>query len=213
MCYPDPRQIFPISGTRQFCLLKNAVTNPNIIVGDYTYYEDPDDIRNFQRHVIYQLDSTKRRLIIGNFCQIASEVKFLMDGMDHRQKGFSNFPFEFLEGELENNPNNHTGRKDTIIGNDVWIGTGAIFMPGVEVADGAIIKPYSVVSSNVAPYTVVIGNPAYSIEQRFDTETINFLLRIQWWYWPIMKIAKNAKAITEGNMLQLHAELKNNQYV
>ena len=92
-------------------------------------------------------------------------------------------------------PENWPDKGDTIIGNDVWIGYGATLMPGVKVGDGAIIAAKSVVTRSVSPYSVVGGNPAKEIRQRFDEATIQALLEIQWWNWDIEIISKNLPAI------------------
>ena len=79
---------------------------------------------------------------------------------------------------------------DTIIGNDVWIGYKAAILPGVTIGDGVIIGAYSVVTTDIEPYSIVGGNPARLIRMRFDTETINELLGLAWWNWPIEKITQ-----------------------
>lgn len=94
-------------------------------------------------------------------------------------------------------------KKDTMIGNDVWIGYDATIMPGVTIGDGAIIGTRAVVTKDVAPYEIVGGNPAQLIRKRFDDETIDFLLLLQWWSWPIKKIRENVLAIMNGDKAAL----------
>ena len=95
----------------------------------------------------------------------------------------STFPFYTLEGwDMEPPKESDLPLKgDTVIGNDVWIGQNAVILPGVHVGDGAIIGANSVVGSNVAPYTIVAGNPAKLLRKRFDDELIDLLLRFRWW--------------------------------
>jgi virginiamycin A acetyltransferase len=179
------------------------MTNPQIIVGDYTYYDDPDSVYNFEKNVLYLFDFIKDRLIIGKFCQIATGVQFIMNGANHSMDGVSTYPFKVFGkswGRVSLNPANKGG---TIIGNDVWIGKGAHFMPGVTVGDGAIIGTNSLVIKDVAPYTIVGGNPADLIRKRFDDETTSFLLRLKWWDWPVEKISQHVESLSKGDIVAL----------
>jgi virginiamycin A acetyltransferase len=91
------------------------------------------------------------------------------------------------------------GKKgDTTIGNDVWIGMEATIMPGVSIGDGAIISARSVVTKDVEPYAIVGGNPAKPIKKRYNDDTIDILLEIKWWNWPIKEIETSLELIT-GN--------------
>jgi virginiamycin A acetyltransferase len=100
-------------------------------------------------------------------------------------------------------PGSWPNKGDTVIGNDVWIGHGATFLPGVQVGDGAIIAAEAVVTADVAPYAVVGGNPAKLLRKRFSDETIAELLRLRWWDWPIETITKKVKAICGGDVAAL----------
>jgi virginiamycin A acetyltransferase len=70
--YPDPNALYPIRGVTRTCFLKNIITKPQIMVGDYTYYDDPEDVYNFEKNVLYLFDFSEDKLIIGKFCQIAT---------------------------------------------------------------------------------------------------------------------------------------------
>ncbi len=94
--YPDPNTLYPLKGTSRTCFLKNIITNPQIIVGDYTYYDDPVDIYNFERNVLYLFDFIQDKLIIGKFCQIAAGVRFIMNGANHAMDGISTYPFKIF---------------------------------------------------------------------------------------------------------------------
>lgn len=193
---PSPDTKYPIDGQTRLVYLKTIVTNPNIIVGDYTYYDDFEHPENFERNVLYHFDFIGDKLIIGKFCSIASDVKFIMNGGNHRTDWFTNYPFPiFGNGWEAAMPDEWPNKGDTVIGNDVWIGYGATLMPGVQVGDGAIIASQSVVTKSVAPYSIVGGNPANEIRKRFDDETIQTLLEIRWWDWDIEKITRNLNAI------------------
>jgi virginiamycin A acetyltransferase len=196
----EPNKKFPLEKTQRLCFLKNIIASPNIIVGDYTYYDDPDNVENFVKNVLYHFDFIGDKLIIGKFCQIATGVRFIMNGGNHAIKGFSTFPFAAFGNEWSDIPLEPQSKGDTIVGNDVWIGNSATIMPGIKIGDGAIIATNAVVTKNVDPFTIVGGNPATLIRKRFDEETIQTLLKIQWWNWGIEKITKNAKDIATGNV-------------
>ncbi|MBR1486546.1 MAG: CatB-related O-acetyltransferase [Synergistaceae bacterium] len=183
---PDPNKIFPLEGVNNLINVKPTVKNPNIIVGDFTYFADVD----FEKHVTHHYDFIGDKLIIGKFCQIASGVNFIMNGANHQMNAVSTFPFYIFEGwEQEAPPLSEMPLKgDTIIENDVWIGQNSTIMPGVHIYDGAIIGLNSVVASDVPPYTIVAGNPAKEIRKRFDDELINLMLKFQWWNLSIEEI-------------------------
>lgn len=193
---PSPDTRNPITGQTRLVYLKTIITNSNIIVGDYTYYDDFENPENFERNVLYHFDFIGDKLIIGKFCSIASDVKFIMNGGNHRTDWLTNYPFPvFGNGWETAMPDEWPDKGNTVIGNDVWIGYGATLMPGVQVGDGAIIAAQSVVTKSVAPYAVVGGNPAEEIRKRFDDETVQALVDSRWWDWDIEKITHNLKAI------------------
>jgi virginiamycin A acetyltransferase len=205
MMHPDPNTIYPIEGVTRTCYLKNIIASPQIIVGDYTYYDDPVDIYNFERNVLYLFEFMGDKLIIGKFCQIATGVRFIMNGGNHAMDGVSVYPFKVMGKSWATAPVNATSKGDTVIGNDVWIGNGVTFMQGITVGDGAIIGTNSLVTKNVEPYTIVGGNPAKPIRKRFDDETIAFLLQLAWWNWPIEKITEHLDAIINADFETLKA--------
>ncbi|MFK7810812.1 MAG: CatB-related O-acetyltransferase [Saprospiraceae bacterium] len=199
---PDKDQVYPLPKYNRLCFLKNIIKSPNIIVGDYTYYDDFEDVRNFEKNVKYHFEFTGDKLTIGKFCMIASGVTFIMNGANHLTEAISAYPFSiFGEGwsdamEGKSFPN----KGDTTIGNDVWIGYNATIMAGVTIGDGAIIASNSTVTKDVAPYTIVGGNPAKLIRQRFSETEITRLLELRWWDWPLEKITKNVKLLTNNSV-------------
>ncbi|WMN11034.1 CatB-related O-acetyltransferase [Marivirga salinae] len=203
MTGPDKHSKFPLENYDKLCFLKNIIKNPNIIVGDYTYYDDFENVENFEKNVKYHFDFSGDKLIIGKFCMIASGVKFIMNGANHLTDSISTFPFAIFgngwEKAMEGKTYPHKG--DLVIGNDVWIGHNATIMAGVNIGDGAIIATNATVVKDVAPYTVVGGNPATEIKKRFPQETIEKLLKLQWWNWDIEKITKNVQHLT-GNSIE-----------
>lgn len=176
---PNPNTIHPIVGYEKEIYVKPTLTNPNIIVGDFTYIADTD----FESHVTHFYPWSKDKLIIGKFCQIAEGVEFMMNDANHQMSAVSTFPFYTLEGWDMEPPkaDDMPFKGNTVIGNDVWIGQNATILPGVHIGDGAIIGANSVVGSNVDPYTIVVGNPAKSVQKRFDDELISLMLEWKWW--------------------------------
>ena len=84
MTGPDPNSIYPNENIRQVVYIKNVISRPNILVGDYTYYDDIDGAEKFEEHVTHHYDFLGDRLIIGKFCAIARGIEFIMNGANHR---------------------------------------------------------------------------------------------------------------------------------
>lgn len=203
---PSPKNKHPMEDFPQVCYIKNTIDNPNIIVGDYTYYDDPVDSENFERNVLYHFPFIGDKLIIGKFCAIARDVKFIMNGANHKISGISTYPFQiFGNGWAKVMPDmkDLPYKGDTVIGNDVWIGFDSLIMPGVNIGNGTIISSRSVVVSDVEPYTIVGGNPARQIRARFEPDQIDLLNKISWWNWSIEKITEHLDVIVSGDIDKL----------
>jgi virginiamycin A acetyltransferase len=203
MTGPDPNNKHPMAGFPQVCFIRNTVANPNIIVGEYTYYDDPNDSEGFERNVLYHFPFIGDKLIIGKFCAIARDVRFIMNGANHKLSGISTYPFQIFGNGWEKvmpKPGDLPYKGDTIIGNDVWIGYESLIMPGVKIGNGAIVSSRSVVVSDVPPYTIVGGNPAKAIRQRFDAEIVAQLESLAWWDWPIETITRHLEVIVSGDI-------------
>lgn len=203
MDIPDKITPFPLLGYNRLCFLKNIIKSPNILVGDYTYYDDFEDVANFEKNVKYHFDFIGDKLIIGKFCMIASHVTFIMNGANHLSKSISSYPFAIFGKAWHHamDGKSYPTKGDTVIGNDVWIGYNATIMPGITIGDGAIIASNSTVTKAVEPYTIVGGNPAKVVRKRFTEQQIESLLSLKWWDWPIEKITKNVHRLT-GNDLE-----------
>ena len=204
---PNPDTIHPISGYDKEIYVKPTIKNPNIIVGDFTYIADSE----FENHVSHHYEWNGDRLIIGKFCQIASGVEFIMNGANHQMNAVSTFPFYTLEGWNMNPPSmdDLPLKGDTVIGNDVWIGQNAVILPGVHIGDGAIIGANSVVGKTVAPYSIVVGNPAREIRKRFDDELIDLLLQFKWWDKTVEEIDGLIPILTCSDLEKSKVEIKN----
>ncbi len=209
MPLPDPKMRHPIilpdgsphAGTVQ---LAHAVENPNFIVGDYTYASDFDPPRDWGSHLApYLFAGAREQLKIGRFCQIAHGVKFITASANHAQEGLSCYPFQVFD------PAQMAGfqpdTRDTVIGNDVWIGYGALILPGARIGDGAIIGAGAVVRGTVPPYAIMTGNPATIARHRFPKPQIARLLALKWWDWPAELILRAEPAITSGDLDMLEA--------
>ncbi|MFO0875994.1 MAG: Vat family streptogramin A O-acetyltransferase [Gemmataceae bacterium] len=200
---PDPRQKHPMASFPQVCYIRNTVQNPNIVVGEYTYYDDPDDSENFERNVLYHFPFVGDRLILGRYCAIARGVRFIMNGANHLMSGFSTYPFYIFGGGWEEampGESDFPHKGDTIVGNDVWLGYQTVVMPGVTIGDGAIVAACSVVTRDVPPYGIVGGNPAQLIRRRFPDAVIDELLQIRWWDWDVEKVTRNVRHIMGADL-------------
>jgi virginiamycin A acetyltransferase len=203
---PDPMQLHPIEGQKRVVFLKPLVKDPKIEVGEYSYYDDPDDPLAFEREA-FLYGYGPERLIIGRFCAIASGVRFLMSGGNHADLGPSTFPFGIFGGIWADTTidlvMSAPSRGDTVVGHDVWLGYQALVMPGVNIGHGAVVAAASVVTSDVPPYAIVGGNPARVLRMRFDEEEVKRLLRAAWWDWPVELITEHARTIMAGQPSEL----------
>ena len=202
-------KMYPRANDSQTIYLNTVIKNPNIVIGDYTIYNDfIDDPTLFEKNnVLYHYPINKDRLIIGKFCSIACGAKFIFNSANHTLRSLSNytFPLFYEEWGLEKAhvTDAWDNKGDIVIGNDVWIGYEAVIMAGVHIGDGAVIGTRAVVTKDVAPYTIVGGVPAKKIRKRFDEEIIAELLKLQWWDWPVDKIREAIPYIENGDIQKL----------
>jgi virginiamycin A acetyltransferase len=206
---PDPMGLYPLKDDKKLVFLKPFIKATNIFVGDYTYFDDrrygPDKFEEY--NVLYNYDFSKVKLIIGKFCAIAAETRFIMTG-DHKLDAISTYPFPIFGNGWETAFNIYDlpVKGDIIVGNDVWFGYDSLIKNGVKIGNGAIIATRSVVVKDVPAYSIVAGNPAKVVKMRFDDKTIQRLEQIAWWNWDIEKINKNLKLICHLNVDQLELE-------
>lgn len=207
---PNPALKHPIQMQTRVGFLKPLIEAPNIEIGDYTYYDDPDGPDRFaEKCVLHHYPFIGDKLIIGKFCAIAEGARFIMNGANHMLSGFSTYPFNIFghgwEQGFDTNGWRGQLRGDTVVRNDVWIGMEAVILPGVNIGDGSIVAARSIVSHDVPPYAVVAGNPAKVVKMRFDAATVRRLLAIAWWDWPADKITRNLDAIRGSDIARLEA--------
>lgn len=203
---PNPNAIYPNKNIKSVCFIKNTISNPNIQVGDYTYYADKNGCKNFEKHVTHHYDFIGDKLIIGKFCAIASGVEFIMNGANHRINSITTYPFSIMGNGWEkktSNLENLPYKGDTIVGNDVWIGQNVTILPGIKIGDGAIIAANSVVTKDVPAYHLVGGNPSKIIRKRFEDSLIDYLLKLKWWDWSKEKIFLNIDILCSANLEQI----------
>lgn len=209
---PDPNAIFPNEyGTT--CFIRNVIKAPNISVGEYTYYDSEDHPELFeQTNVLFNYHFFGDKLIIGKFCQIAHGTTFIMGAANHRLGSATTYPFNVMGGvwreistpHIEELP--HKG--DTVIGNDVWLGRNCTILPGVKIGNGAIVAACSVVTKDVAPYTVVGGNPARFLKKRFDDGTAALLEELRWWDLPPEELTEIIPVLCDTDMKRAAEKLR-----
>ncbi len=204
MPLPDPKTAFPITlpnGSKHAgtVLLSEVIEHPKFEVGDFTYASDfspPDD---WASHLApYLFPFSAETLHIGKFCQIAHGVRFITASANHAMDGLSCYPFPVFGHSVQEGYQPDT--RNTVVGHDVWLGYGAMVLPGAEIGHGAIIGAGAVVRGTVPPYGIVTGNPGTVVKKRFDDATIAALLNIAWWDWPKDKIERAIPAIMAGDI-------------
>ncbi len=198
MLGPDPESLHPIIGYTKLVFLKKFIKASNIFIGEYTYFDDcrygPDQFEEY--NVLYNYDFSKVKLVIGKFCAIAAETRFIMTG-DHKLDAISTYPFPVFKQGWEHAYNvcDLPVKGDIVVGNDVWFGYDSLVKNGVTIGNGAIIATRAVVVKDVPAYSIVAGNPAKVVKMRFDDKTIERLQKIAWWDWDIEKITRNLNLI------------------
>ena len=185
-----------LKASRCVAYARDILVGDDFEIGEYSYCNT--------KPVVYRYPG--RKLKIGKFCSIAPEVTIWL-GENHRMDRVTTYPFpDYIDAWPEaacSKGKELTSKGDVVIGNDVWIGYRAIILSGVRIGDGAIIGAGSVVTRDVEAYSIAAGNPARLIRKRFDEETINKLLQIRWWDWPVEKIRTNMKIILSNDISEI----------
>jgi len=187
-------------------LLNETVNHPNIEIGVFSYYSGYHHQHDFVECARYLHDKRNDvdKLIIGSYCSIGSGAVFMMAGnQGHNKEWLSTYPFFFQANIFKDAKNGFKKAGNTVIENDVWIGSEAMIMPGIKIGNGAIIAARAVVVKDVAPYTVVGGNPATLIKSRFEKEEIEQLLKMKWWNWSEDKIKECMPLICSSEISKL----------
>lgn len=148
-----------------------------IKVGKYTYGTDNLRIKSWGQSIDIE---------IGSFCSIAGNITIYVGGT-HNTNWVTTFPFGHIHQEIFNKfdgVGHPKEAKNLIIGNDVWIGADSSILSGITIGDGAAIAANSHVVKSIPPYTIVGGNPAKYVAQRFDYSIVQKLLQLKWWNLP-----------------------------
>lgn len=127
-------------------------------------------------------------LHIGAFCSLSDGITILLGG-NHTHHWMTTFPLAFAFPQLLRSTAPGLSKGDIKIGHDVWVGHGATILSGVTIGHGAVIGTKAVVAKDVAPYAIVVGNPAREVRKRFSDPIITLLLELAWWDLPDEKIA------------------------
>ena len=208
--FPAPDTALPVplpDGSRHpgTVFLAAVIDHPRMSIGNYSYastFDPPEDWA--ERLAPHLYDFSPERLVIGSFCQIAHRAVFITASANHRYDGFSSFPFAiFGGGPVEGRASMPGPGPDTVVGHDVWIGQQAIVLPGARIGNGVIVGSGSVVRGDVPDYSIVAGNPAQVVRQRFDEETVDRLNELAWWTWPVETILEHEDEICGADLAAL----------
>lgn len=201
---PNPNELFPLVGNKDLQFIKNSLNRSNVTIGEYSYYSAKAG-ESFADCIQHHYEFLGDQLIIGKFNSFGSGLAIIMNGANHRMTG-STYPFnifgkgwETVTPSLDELPL----KGDTMIGNDIWIGMNVTIMPGIRIGNGAIVAASSVVTKDVPGYTIVGGNPATLIKQRFSDEEIKGWESLAWWNWPIEEITEHLGLLAHGDLLSL----------
>ena len=173
----------------------------NVSFGEYTY-GNPS---------VIQWDE-KTKLDVGKFCSIASDVKIILGG-NHRSDWTTTYPFNNLPDhfpELAHIPGAILSKGNINIGNDVWLASSCVILSGVTIGNGAVVGANSVVSRNIGPYEIHVGNPATFVRNRFSESHIIMLNEMEWWNWDIDVIVNEGDLLCSSKIDELYDFFKKN---
>ena len=205
--FPDPLDRLParapdgtpIAGT---VFLNQVIDQPGVEIGAYTYASDFDPPEDWlARLAPYQFPFSKGTLRIGKFCQIAHGVRFITAGANHAMDGLTSFPFPIFDPATIMGYQPDT--RDTVVGNDVWIGMNALICPGARIGNGVVVGAGSVVRGTVPDYAIVAGNPATILRMRLPAADIARMQALAWWDWPSDRIAAARPLLMSGDISAL----------
>jgi len=199
----------PFKTYRNSYNIRDVVQNRHITAGKHSYYAGFAHGVHFEENVLYLDDIDHEKyapgeidgLIIGNYCSIASGSKFMLCGTQgHNYNFIATHPLDCFD---KDNYPGHRWKGNTVISNDVWIGYESLVMPGVHIADGAVVAARSVVTKNIGAFEIWGGNPAQFIKKRFTDDEIEKLLQIKWWDWDDEKVGQNINLLRSSDIQAL----------
>lgn len=206
----------PFKHYRESVSIKDNIKSKHVIAGEGSYYAGYYHGKSFEECVLYldaiddKIDPNELdKLVIGKYCSIASSgAQFMMCGTQghnydwiavHPLVGIDNVGFP-----------GHKWKGDTVIGNDVWLGFESLIMPGIKIADGAVIAARAVVTKDIGPYEIWGGNPAQFIKKRLSDLDIEKILEIKWWNWDKEKLKRNVSYLRSNDVDALCKKYKAN---
>lgn len=165
----DGASLDQTSSLGRYCVLFNNVALIESSLGSYSYIQSESKIINTE---------------IGSFCSIAGNVVIGLAG--HPMHMVSTSPVFYdcsqpLPKFLVDKILFSAGQPRTVIGSDVWIGQGVMIKAGVSIGVGAVIGAASVVTKDIPPYSIAVGNPCRVIKQRFPRRIVDSLIATRWW--------------------------------
>ena len=178
---PEPR-IHPTAELKSCRLGRYAAIGERVVLrevslGDFSYFE---------RHAeaIYT--------VIGKFCSIAANTR--INALEHPIERVTAHKLTYRPNEyfrylgVDSAFRDRRRAKRVNIGHDVWIGHGAVVMPGISIGNGAVIGANAVVTRDVVAYEIVAGAPSRKLRMRFPPEIAERLQRLAWWEWPVERL-------------------------
>lgn len=206
----------PFKHYRESVMIKDNLKCRHITAGEGSYYAGYYHGKPFENCVMYldEIDNKHEpedidKLIIGRYCSIASGVQFMMCGTQgHNYNWIATHPLIDIDGS---HFPGHQWKGDTVIGNDVWLGAECLIMPGIKIADGAVIAARAVVTKNIGPYEIWGGNPARLIKKRFSDQEIDKILQIKWWDWNLDTLERNIQYLRSSDVETLWQKYQNKQ--
>lgn len=195
-----PQRLF--SHISLFCVLQDAsVDKTAAICTGVKFYRGKIGKYSYIGNNSFVIDTD-----IGNFTSISTDC--YIGGTSHPTEWVSTSPvFHKWENIMKKNFSYHEFDifKKTKIGNDVWIGNRVMIKAGISISDGAVIGMGSIVTKDIGPYEIWVGNPARMIRKRFPDETIDMLINSQWWNWTDEMIQDKARYFAEINSFKEHS--------
>ena len=192
-----PSRIF--SHTSVLAVVRNSSIDRTAAIDKFTRFYDS----SIGRYSYVGASCIVVNTTIGKFCSIAQNT--IIGGANHPLDWVSTSPV-FRKGENILGKNlshlDHRAYEETTIGNDVWIGEGAMIMTGCNIGDGAVIAARAVVTRDVGPYSIVAGIPAKEIRKRFEAEDIAYLQELKWWDWSDEKLSSHGSSFNDLGMLK-----------
>jgi acetyltransferase-like isoleucine patch superfamily enzyme len=177
-------------GRKDPLLLKNDPRYSKYTVGDWSYGA-PD--------IVYW--DAGAALTIGRFCQFARNSTIFLGG-EHHVDWVTTYPFPLIMKSAAHLSGYPYSKGDVHIGHDVWVGEGALILSGITIGNGAVIASRSIVTKDVAPFSIMAGNPARAIRSRFPEHLIGALEEIAWWNWPLPKIQQALPLLLSSDIQQ-----------